>query len=104
MTDRTNETTSKEPSMSMTIDDLIRILTESAGMDESLEGSSDLSDRPFDDLGYDSLALMETAAHIEQEYGIVIPDEQITELKTPRALLDLVNNSQSAGSPNPAQR
>jgi minimal PKS acyl carrier protein len=75
----------------LTIEDLLRILAESAGQSPDLGSGADVSDHSFDDLGYDSLALLETAAHIEQEYGVVLPDEQITELKTPRALLDVVN-------------
>ena len=50
----------------------------------------------FQDLGYDSLAMMETAARITQEYGVDLSDDEITEVATPRALLDLVNRSVAA--------
>jgi minimal PKS acyl carrier protein len=75
----------------MTIDDLRRVLVECAGEGDGLSG--DIHDRAFDELGYDSLALMETAARIAAEYGVAIPDEVVAELKTPREVLDLVNRS-----------
>jgi act minimal PKS acyl carrier protein len=77
----------------MTIHDLVRLLRESAGESEGLDRGDALLDTTFDELGYDSLALIETAARIEQDYGLTIPDEEITELETPRALLGLVNGN-----------
>ncbi|MER5704764.1 acyl carrier protein [Micromonospora sp. NPDC002296] len=74
----------------MTIDDLRRILAECAGEDESVDLGGDILDTPFNDLGYDSLALMETASRINHEYGVKIADEEIATAETPRALLDMV--------------
>ncbi|MCQ8774738.1 acyl carrier protein [Streptomyces sp. KLMMK] len=75
----------------MTVDDVRRILVECAGVDDSIDITGDISDRPFDELGYDSLALMESAAQIKQEFGVVVPDDELVEVETPRALIDLVN-------------
>lgn len=75
----------------MTIDDLRRILASCAGENNDSRLDKDVLDTDFDDLGYDSLARMETAARIEKEYGVEIPDEQITQLYTPRQILDFVN-------------
>jgi minimal PKS acyl carrier protein len=76
--------------MIMTIDDLRTILVASAGeSDGGLDG--DIRDVDFDELGYDSLALMETAARIRSDFGVTIPDERIAELRTPGEILDLVN-------------
>ncbi len=76
--------------MIMTIDDLRTILDACAGeTDGVLDGDSRNHD--FDELGYDSLALMETAARIRSDFGVTIPDERIAELRTPREILDLVN-------------
>jgi act minimal PKS acyl carrier protein len=76
--------------MIMTIDDLRTILVACAGESEGvLDG--DIRDRDFDELGYDSLALMETAARIRSDFGVTIPDERIAELRTPGEILDLVN-------------
>jgi act minimal PKS acyl carrier protein len=76
--------------MIMTIDDLRTILVACAGeSDGVLDG--DIRDMDFDELGYDSLALMETAARIRSDFGVTIPDERIAELRTPGEILDLVN-------------
>lgn len=82
----------------MTLDDLRRILRECAGFDEGLRDDEAALDAAFEDLGYDSLALMESAARIQKEFGVVIPDDEITEVETPRALLGLVNGSLTAAA------
>ncbi|MGW3135053.1 acyl carrier protein [Streptomyces sp. NPDC001139] len=74
----------------MTLDDLIRILVRSAGEGEPLRHEGDILDISFIDLGYDSLALMETVSAIEQQYNVSIPDEDVTGQDTPRSLLELV--------------
>jgi act minimal PKS acyl carrier protein len=84
--------------MTMTVDDVMRILKECAGEGEDVERGDALEDTTFEDLGYDSLALIETASRIEHDYGVTIPDEQITELQTPGALLALVNDSLAASA------
>jgi minimal PKS acyl carrier protein len=79
-------------SKTMSIDDLHGILITCAGGGDDTEGPhSDISDIPFEDLGYDSLALIETATRLKLYHGVVIPDEQIVEVRTPKELLDLVN-------------
>ncbi|GGR85878.1 MULTISPECIES: acyl carrier protein [Streptomyces] len=75
----------------LAIEDLRRILIACAGEDDSLDLTGDILDSSFEDLGYDSLALMESAARIKQEYGIDLSDDDIAEVETPRALLALVN-------------
>ncbi len=75
----------------MTIQDLRRLLVSCAGNDEKLDLYVDISDCALEDLGYDSLAVIETAAAIEQEFGVRIPDDRLPELTTPRSLLDAVN-------------
>ncbi|WP_069768260.1 MULTISPECIES: acyl carrier protein [unclassified Streptomyces] len=80
----------------MDIEDVRRILVACAGEDDAADLSGDILDVTFQDLGYDSLAMMETAARITQEYGVDLSDDEITEVATPRALLDLVNRSVAA--------
>lgn len=77
----------------ITLADLRQILVECAGEDEDADQTGDISDVPFTELGYDSLALIETAAQIQQRFGVTIADDRIGELETPRALLELVNGS-----------
>jgi minimal PKS acyl carrier protein len=76
----------------MSIDDLRGILVACAGGDEVDAVHGDISDVSFEDLGYDSLALMETAAKLGLEHGVVISDDEITEMRTPRELLDKIND------------
>ncbi|MCI3279350.1 acyl carrier protein [Streptomyces cylindrosporus] len=74
-----------------TIDDLKRILLEGAGADESVDLDRDILDTQFEQLGYESLALLETSSRIEREYGITLSDTILADATTPRLLLDAVN-------------
>jgi act minimal PKS acyl carrier protein len=80
----------------MTLQELRDILLECAGAEEGVDLSGDIADRDFDDLGYDSLALLEMAAKVEQTRGVKIPDDAVADLRTPRAVLDLVNDAKAA--------
>ena len=46
------------------------------------------------DLGADSLDIVEMLMTIEQEYGIVVPDEVITTLKTVGDVAEYIENNQ----------
>lgn len=74
-----------------TLDDLKRILLESAGADETVDLDGDIVDRTFDELGYESLAVLETGRLIEREFGVALSGSVLTETATPRAVIDLVN-------------
>lgn len=76
----------------MTIEDLFRMLIDCAGHGEDIDLNGDAFDRDLEDLGYDSLALIETAAAIEQEFSVRIPDDRLGHLRTPRSVLDQVND------------
>ncbi|WP_410585898.1 acyl carrier protein [Amycolatopsis sp. lyj-23] len=65
------------------------LLEEVAG---AAEGDGEFLDTAFDELGYDSLALMEAAGRIQREYGVALPDDLVAEADHPRAFLDLVNS------------
>ncbi|GIG63097.1 actinorhodin polyketide synthase acyl carrier protein [Longispora fulva] len=73
------------------IDDLVRALRECAGVDESVDLSGDILDSSFEELGYDSLALFNTVSWIERERGRDLGDDVVTEARTPRMLLALIN-------------
>ncbi|MDL2300673.1 acyl carrier protein [Clostridiaceae bacterium OttesenSCG-928-D20] len=47
----------------------------------------------IDDLGADSLDLVELIVAIEEEEGIVITEERVNELKTVREVVDFVQKS-----------
>ncbi|WP_336159382.1 acyl carrier protein [Amycolatopsis sp. VC5-11] len=70
-----------------TLKTLIELLRECAGEDEGVELDGEILDVPFDELGYDSLALFNTVARIERDYRVSLPDEVVTEARTPRELL-----------------
>lgn len=75
-----------------TLEDLKRILREGAGADEDVDLDGDILDADFDDLGYDSLALLETASRISREYAVALDDDVVIAARTPRDLLKVVNN------------
>ncbi|WP_019635008.1 acyl carrier protein [Actinomadura atramentaria] len=75
----------------LTLDDLLEILRDAAGDSEEIAGATDVLDTEFAQLGYDSLALLETAGRIERDHGIELDDSTVAESPTPRALLDVVN-------------
>ncbi|MEV0604414.1 acyl carrier protein [Streptomyces sp. NPDC050315] len=78
-------------SAAFTLDDLKRILLEGAGADEGVDLDGDILDTDFEELGYESLALLETGGRIEREWGITLDDSALTDAATPRALIETVN-------------
>jgi act minimal PKS acyl carrier protein len=50
----------------------------------------DFLDVPFLDLDFDSLAVLEIATRVQQEYHLAIPDEAVADLITPRDVLTFV--------------
>ncbi len=75
------------------LEDLRRILREGAGTDEAVDLDGDILDSDFAELGYESPALLETAGRIEREFGVTLDDDLLTEIRTPRALIEVVNSS-----------
>lgn len=75
----------------ITLDDLRRILFQGAGAEEGVDLDGDILDTEFADLGYDSIALLETVARISQEFKITLDDNVAASARTPRELLKLVN-------------
>ncbi|MET8338179.1 acyl carrier protein [Streptosporangium canum] len=76
---------------SFTLDDLKEVMRACAGVTESVDLDSDIADVTFEDLGYDSLAVLEMAAKLQNHLGVVIPDDVAEQLPTPRALAEYVN-------------
>lgn len=79
-----------------TLDDLLRILRAAAGADESVDFDGDILDVEFESLGYESLALLETASRIERERGVTLDDDLASIQSTPRRLIKAVNESLAA--------
>ncbi|MEU2394630.1 acyl carrier protein [Streptomyces sp. NPDC007369] len=83
-------TTETAATTEFTIDDLRRILREGAGEELDLDG--DILDLTFEELGYESLALLETGVRIGREYGVELEDSTLTDVETPRQLVEAVNS------------
>jgi act minimal PKS acyl carrier protein len=81
-----------------TLDDLRTIMRACAGEAESIDLEDDILDVSFEELGYDSIALLETAGRIERSTGIAIADNELTVFGTPRSLVELVNSGISHGA------
>ncbi|MGP4001263.1 acyl carrier protein [Streptomyces sp. 8N706] len=77
------------------LSDLTALLRECAGQDEDVDLEGDVLDARFSDLGYDSLAILQTTGRIERDYELKL-DEVIDAAETPREYLRLVNQALSA--------
>ena len=75
----------------LTMEGLKDIMREAAGEDDSGQAGRDITDTSFIDLGFDSLALLETVALIKRKHGVALADDELTELKTPGDLLGRIN-------------
>ena len=82
----------------LTLDDLTRILRTAAGEPADADLDGDILDLTFDLLGYDSVALLETASRIERQFGVTLDDTTLSGGETPRALLAAVNSQLAAAS------
>ncbi|GHE13582.1 acyl carrier protein [Streptomyces alanosinicus] len=78
--------------MNFSLDGLRTILRACAGEPENGDLDGEVAAITFEDLGYDSIALLETLSRIEQEYGVAVDEAPMDELTTPQALVDYVNS------------
>lgn len=79
------------PGKEFTVTDLQRILRAAAGPDAEIGTDAGTLDTSFEDLGLDSLAVLETGARIEREVGVRLEDSDLVQTLTPSELIDLVN-------------
>lgn len=80
----------------ITLRELEAIMRDCAGEDESTQSLEQAPDQPFEDLGYDSLALLETHSRIKRDYGVELSETDLDDTKTPRELIELVNTRLTA--------
>lgn len=85
------------------LDDLITIMRECAGEDESVNLSGEVAEMDFEELGYDSLALMEAASRVQRTYGLSLPEDELAEVRTPAGFVTLVNEQFAKTAPAGAQ-
>lgn len=76
----------------LTVNELKELLSSAAGVPEGIDLEGDILDTSFEQLGYDSLALLETASRIERMYSVQLADTLIIDAETPRLLLSAVND------------
>lgn len=81
----------------LTLADIRNILRDGAGAEEGVDLDGDILDTDFADLGYDSLALLETGSRIERMIDVKLDDASVTDSATPRQLLSAVNSLIPAG-------
>jgi acyl carrier protein len=72
------------------ISELATILEEVAGVDPS-EVSADKSF--VDDLDVDSLSMVEVAMAVEEKFGVKIPDDELSKLKTVGDAVSYINKT-----------
>ncbi|MFF6905503.1 acyl carrier protein [Streptomyces sp. NPDC012389] len=69
--------------------ELEEIMRQSMGEDEPVDLSAQ-DTRTFEELGYDSLAVLEVVNRIARTYEVQLPEEELAEVKTPIGLLAFV--------------
>ncbi|WP_026494338.1 acyl carrier protein [Butyrivibrio sp. WCD3002] len=74
----------------MNLDEIKEVIADTLGVDEDkVTPDANL----IDDLGADSLAIVELHMEIEEKLGIKIPDEVISELHTVSDVLEAINKN-----------
>jgi act minimal PKS acyl carrier protein len=79
-----------------TENDLIKIMRDCAGADDTIRVDGDVLDEPFAELGFDSLAVLEIQSRIALDHNISMPDEAIEQMTTPRRTVGYVTELLSA--------
>ncbi|GII80977.1 actinorhodin polyketide synthase [Sphaerisporangium rufum] len=79
------------------LDELKKIMR-TCGVAESVDLDGEILDVPFEQLGYDSLAVLEIQGQIEQEFAVAMSDDALEHTKTPRQMLDFANDLITTGA------
>lgn len=75
----------------ITLRELDAVLREVSWEDESARPLEQVPDQTFEDLGYDSLALLEAYSRIKRDHGADISEDDLAAVTTPRELVELIN-------------
>lgn len=77
----------------MTIDEVKKLLASQLNIDaKKIEDKSKL----VEDLGADSLDMIEMLMTLEEKFGITIPDDKASELKTPEDIANFIDQTKKA--------
>jgi act minimal PKS acyl carrier protein len=71
--------------------ELRQIMRSVAGAEQGVSFDGEIGEVSFDDLGYDSLAVLEVMSEVQRRHGIEVPEEVIFDLRTPQQAVDYVN-------------
>lgn len=71
--------------------DVWTALVDGSGADDPDALLSQLESKSFDELGYDSLAILETGLRLRRESGADVPDSDIAGAQSAQELLALIN-------------
>ena len=81
----------------MTRDEVLAVLRDKAVEMLEVEADQVQEDKSFvDDLKVDSLSLVEYTMDLEDEFGIELPEEELTEVKTIGAFVDVIESKIAA--------
>lgn len=72
------------------LDELVQVKLRIA-LHLEIDAESIEDDTPIAELGADSLDVVELLTKLEEEYGVYVPDEDITSLKTPRLVAEYID-------------
>ena len=74
----------------MTIDKVTKLLAEQLNIDpKTIKPTSKI----VEDLGADSLDMIEMLMSLEDEFGISVPDDQVASLKTVKDIVTFIDNN-----------
>jgi act minimal PKS acyl carrier protein len=75
------------------MEDLKRALREGSGVDESIDLDLKVETMTFEELGYDSLAILETGLRLGREHGVEIADDDLADVERPQELVSAINRA-----------
>jgi acyl carrier protein len=78
-------------SQKFTLDNLRELMRSSAGVEDDIDIDGDIADVEFEELGYDSLAVLEVASQVQRQYSVPMPDECTEYMLTPRLAVEYIN-------------
>ena len=75
----------------LTLEELKVFLLRSVGDDESIDLSGDIASTALSDLGFDSLAVIDTTSQLEQHFKVKFTDDDASGITTAQDFIDIVN-------------
>ncbi|MFL6141122.1 MAG: acyl carrier protein [Labedaea sp.] len=77
-------------SKTFTLSQLLEVMRSCAGVEDGVEIDASKADVEFEELGYDSLAVLEIAAQVQRQYGVPMPDECVEHMHTPSEAVNFI--------------